>query len=92
MRVAIAAVGCAALAYVFCCQNAGAVATTGTAIKEAAAAGSFPRDANAVSPVLLARPIASVIGSWSSVPMSAGTIGFRARLSLGLFCWTRSEG
>jgi hypothetical protein len=41
MRVAIAAVGCAALAYVFCCQNAGAVATTGTAIKEAAAAGSL---------------------------------------------------
>jgi hypothetical protein len=41
MRVAIAAVGCAALAYVFCCQNAGAAATTGTAIKEAAAAGSL---------------------------------------------------
>ena len=54
MRVAIAAVGCAALAYVFCCQNAGAVATTGTAIKEAAGC-RFDRDANAVSPVLLAR-------------------------------------
>ena len=48
MRVAIAAVGCAALAYVFCCQNAGAVATTGGGCR-------FARDANAVSPVLLAR-------------------------------------
>ena len=40
MRVAIAAVGFAALAYVFCCQNAGAVAVSGLAIKEAAGAGS----------------------------------------------------
>jgi hypothetical protein len=41
MRVAIAAVGFAALAYVFCCQDAGAVVTSGTAIKEAAAVGSL---------------------------------------------------
>jgi len=41
MRVAIAAVGFAALAYVCYCQNAGAVATTGTAVKEAAGAGSL---------------------------------------------------
>ena len=40
MRVAIAAVGFAALAYVFCCQNAGAVAVSGTAIKQAADASS----------------------------------------------------
>jgi hypothetical protein len=36
MRVAIAAVGFAALAYLSCCQNAGAVALGGTAIKQAA--------------------------------------------------------
>jgi hypothetical protein len=36
MRVAIAATAFAAFAYVFCCQSAGAVATNGTAIKEAA--------------------------------------------------------
>jgi hypothetical protein len=36
MRVAIAAAGFAALAYVSCCQNAGAVAVGGTAIKQAA--------------------------------------------------------
>ena len=41
MRVAIAPVGFAALVF-FWCQNAGAVATTGTVIKEAAAAGSPP--------------------------------------------------
>ena len=35
---------------------------------------------------------ASVIGSLSSVPMSAGTIGFRARLSLGFILLDRSEG
>ena len=40
MRIAIAAVSFAALAFVFCCQNAGAVAVSGTAIKEAAGAGS----------------------------------------------------
>jgi hypothetical protein len=40
MRVAIAAVGFAALAYVFCCQNAGAVAVSGTALMKAAGAGS----------------------------------------------------
>jgi hypothetical protein len=40
MRVAIAAAGFAALAYVFCCQNAGAVAVSGSAIKEAAGDGS----------------------------------------------------
>ena len=40
MRVAIAPVGFAALAYVFCCQNAGAVAVSGTAIKQAADASS----------------------------------------------------
>lgn len=36
MRVAIAAVGFAALAYLSYCQNAGAVAPGGTAIKQAA--------------------------------------------------------
>jgi hypothetical protein len=36
MRVAIAAVGFAALAYVSCCQNADAAAAGGTAIKQAA--------------------------------------------------------
>ena len=41
MRVAIAAVGFAALAYVFCCQNAGAVAVSETAIKQAADASSL---------------------------------------------------
>jgi hypothetical protein len=41
MRVAIAAIGFAGLACVFCCQNAGAVITSGTAIKEAAAVGSL---------------------------------------------------
>jgi hypothetical protein len=41
MRVAIAAVCFAALACVFCCQNAGAVAVGGTAIKKAADAGSL---------------------------------------------------
>jgi hypothetical protein len=41
MRVAIAATAFAAFAYVFCCQGAGAVATSGTAIKEAAAVGSL---------------------------------------------------
>jgi hypothetical protein len=41
MRVAIAAIVFAALAYVSCCQNAGAVITNGTAIKEAAAVGSL---------------------------------------------------
>ena len=41
MRVAITALRFAALACVFCCQNAGAVATTGTAIKEVAAASSL---------------------------------------------------
>ena len=35
MRVAIAAIGFAALAYVFCCQNAGAVAVSGTASADA---------------------------------------------------------
>ena len=40
MRVAIAAAGFAALAYVFCCQNAGAVFVRGTAIRQAAGAGS----------------------------------------------------
>jgi hypothetical protein len=41
MRVAIAAVSFAAFAYVFCCQNAGAAAASGTAIKEAVGAGSL---------------------------------------------------
>ena len=41
MRVAIAAVGFAGLAYVFCCQNAGAVAVSETAIKQAADASSL---------------------------------------------------
>jgi hypothetical protein len=41
MRVATAAVGFAALAYVLCCQNAGAVAASGTAIKETAGASSL---------------------------------------------------
>jgi hypothetical protein len=41
MRVAIAAVGFAGLAYVFCCQNAGAVAVSETAIKQAADAISL---------------------------------------------------
>jgi hypothetical protein len=41
MRVAIAAIGFAALAYVFCGQNAGAVVTKATAIKEAVAAASL---------------------------------------------------
>ena len=40
MRVAIAAVGFAGLAYVFCCQNASAVAVSETAIKQAADASS----------------------------------------------------
>ncbi len=40
MRVTIAAFGFAALAFVSCCQNAGAVVASGTAIKEAAAVGS----------------------------------------------------
>jgi hypothetical protein len=39
MRVVIAAVGFAALAYVFCCQNAGAVSASGTAIRQAGGAG-----------------------------------------------------
>jgi hypothetical protein len=39
MRVAIAALGVAAFAYVLCCQNAGAVAIGGAAIKSAADAG-----------------------------------------------------
>ena len=41
MRVAITALSFAVLACVFCCQNAGAVATSGTAIKEVEAAGSL---------------------------------------------------
>jgi hypothetical protein len=41
MRVAIAAVGFATLFFLWC-HNAGAVATTGTVIKEAATAGSPP--------------------------------------------------
>jgi len=41
MRVAIAAIGFAALASVFCCQKAGAVVTSGTAITEAAAVDSL---------------------------------------------------
>jgi hypothetical protein len=46
MRVVIAAAGFAALAFVFCCQNAGAVSVSGTAIRQAA---------GAVSPVTQAR-------------------------------------
>jgi hypothetical protein len=41
MRIAIASAGFAALIF-FWCQNAAAVATTGTVIKEAAMAGSPP--------------------------------------------------
>lgn len=41
MRVAIAAVSFAALAYVSCCQTAGAVAPGGTAIKQAAVLSSL---------------------------------------------------
>jgi hypothetical protein len=40
MRGAIAAVSFAALAYVSCCQNAGAVSVSGTTFREAAGAGS----------------------------------------------------
>ena len=43
MRVAIAAIGFAALAYVSCYQSAGAVVTSGTAIREAAVVGSLVR-------------------------------------------------
>jgi hypothetical protein len=41
MRVVIAAAGFAALAFVSCGQNAGAVAVSGTAIKQATGAGSL---------------------------------------------------
>jgi len=73
MRIAIAAVGFAGLAYVFCCQNAGAVAVSETAIKQAADASSLVTQTG-----FTAAAIASVIGSWSSVPMSAGAIGCKA--------------
>jgi hypothetical protein len=41
MRLAIAAVSFAALAYVSCCQDAGAIAVGGTAIKQTAESGSL---------------------------------------------------
>ena len=47
MRVAIAAVGFAALAYVFCCQNAGAVAVQRNS-DQAGCGRKLARDANAV--------------------------------------------
>jgi putative hemolysin len=53
MRVAIAAVGFAALAYVFCCQNAGSRHDWNS--DQGGGGCRFARDANAVSPVLLAR-------------------------------------
>ena len=70
--VAIAAVGFAALAYVFCCQNAGAVVTSGTAIKEAAAVGSFATQTRYYWRGYRKCYRQLVIG-----PMSAGAIGFR---------------
>jgi hypothetical protein len=77
MRVAITALSFAVLACVFCYQNAGAVATSGTAIKEVEAAGSLARQTRYHR--FTGTAIASVIGSLSLVPVPAGTIGFRAR-------------
>jgi hypothetical protein len=78
MRVAITALSFAALACVFCCQMRAQSPRVEQRSKRRLRLPVRSRRKRGITG-LTGTAIASVIGSLSSVPMSAGTIGFRAR-------------